>query len=285
MIISASRRTDIPAFYGDWLVKRLQAGFVLVANPYNSKQISRISLQPAEVDCLVLWSKDFRPLLKHIDILKQYSCLFHFTINAYGVEIEPGTAEKQLELMTCLQTLAEEFGKETVIWRYDPIIISQKYNLDFHCRVFEELCSNLANNCRHCVISFLDEYKSVSKKLQLLKLRAPEKWEEDYLAEHFHKIAMDNNLLIKACAERDLSKWQIQPSACIDQSVIEEIIGNKIKCKKTKPERELCNCCYSRDIGRYGTCQHGCVYCYASACSNKSTNNQNFNQEYSEILS
>ena len=156
MIISASRRTDIPAYYSEWFFNRLKAGYVLVRNPMNIHKISKVSLSPKVVDGIVFWTKNPTPMLKRIPELEQYSYYFQFTLNPYGRDVELNVPSKGRVIIPAFRKLSKLIGRERVIWRYDPIIINKKYTIEYHCKYFRILASKLSEYTERCTISFVD---------------------------------------------------------------------------------------------------------------------------------
>ena len=139
MILSVSRRTDVPNYYSDWFIHRIGEGFLYVRNPLNSHQISRIDLSPDVVDCIVFWTKNPANMIEKLESLQDYKYYFQFTLTGYGKEIEPALPDKRTELIPTFIRLSEKIGKEKVIWRYDPILISKRYTADYHLKAFEEI--------------------------------------------------------------------------------------------------------------------------------------------------
>ena len=265
MILSVSRRTDIPAFYSDWFINRLREEVVWVRNPMNYHSISQISLAPNVVDCIVFWSKNPQPMFKYLDeIESKYKFYFQYTINAYEKDLEPNLPSLDERLNNFIY-LAKRYGKERVIWRYDPIIITPKYNLEWHIKRFEYIANKLKDYTTTCVFSFLDVYEK--NKNNLLKL-AIKDITRDLMVEISQKlkpIADKNRIKLKTCSEDiDLIDLEIKRSCCIDPDLISKIINCKIKAVKDKNQRASCGCVESIDIGQYNTCSHGCVYCYAN---------------------
>ena len=166
MIISASRRTDIPAFYADWLVNRLNAGYCLVQNPFNPQQIRRVSLLPENVGGIVLWTKNAAPLLSKIFILDKFPYCLQYTITSYHSDIECGLADKRNIIIPTFLEFAGHIGAERMIWRYDPILITDRYDIKYHITAFSRLCELLEGSTKKCVISFAIAYKSVAKKMR-----------------------------------------------------------------------------------------------------------------------
>ena len=139
MIISASRRTDIPAFYSEWFLNRIKEGFLDVRNPMNNRQVSRLPLSPELVDCIVFWTKNPIPMLPKLDGLRKYCYYFQFTLTGYGRDIETNLPDKRKELIPAFQELSDRIGPERVIWRYDPILVSDRYSAAYHIKAIAEI--------------------------------------------------------------------------------------------------------------------------------------------------
>jgi len=259
MIISASRRTDIPAFYADWFVNRLNAGYCLVKNPYNPNQIRRVSLAPADVSGIVFWTKNATPLLAKMDVLDMYEYYYQYSITPYHSDIERGIANKRTECIPTFIELAKRISPERMIWRYDPIVITQRYDIDYQIKAFARLCELLEGSTHKCVLSFAIAYKSVTKRLQNsghIELTVQEKVQ---LAEMLFSIAQKHGITLCACCElAELSQTGVQPISCVDAAIF------GITAPRDKNQRKGCNCAVSVDIGAYNTCMNGCVYCYAN---------------------
>ena len=141
MIISASRRTDIPAFYAEWFANRVREGFVCVRNPMNAHQVSRVSLDPALVDCIVFWTKNPAPMLEHLDAFAAYPYYFQATLTGYGRDVEGNLPDKHEVLLPAMKELAHRIGPERVVWRYDPILFNEKYTPQYHLRAVREIAN------------------------------------------------------------------------------------------------------------------------------------------------
>lgn len=271
MIISASRRTDIPAFYSDWLLNRLNAGYVLTRNPFNNSQVSKIPLSTDVVDCIVFWTKNPRNMFDKLNILDElgYKYYFQFTLTPYDKTIERGLHDKE-EIIKTFCELSGRLGKEKVLWRYDPIILNDKYDIDYHKRQFEKLCSKLHNKTSSCTISFVDMYA----KLKMDILREINEREMLELCGFIASTAKSCGIQVKSCCEKlDFSMLGVEKAHCIDRNVIEKVCGYSLDIKKDKSQRTDCGCYESIDIGAYNTCRHGCVYCYANYSSISVENN------------
>ena len=265
MIISVSRRTDIPAFYADWFYNRLRAGYVLVRNPMNLHSVSKVRLTADVVDAFVFWTKNPLPMAQRLDELAAYPYYFQFTLTVYGAEIEPGVPDKRRVLLPAFKDLAARLGKKRVIWRYDPIFFSKKYTPEYHLACFEALAAELHNSTERCVISFMDSYRNTKRNAQ--QLGAIEYGSEELydFAGQLAKIAAKYGLKLQTCAESiDLTALGITSSACIDKALLEDICNFKLDVKKDANQRPECCCAASIDIGAYNTCPGCCLYCYAN---------------------
>lgn len=264
MILSASRRTDIPALYSDWFLNRIRAGYVYVPNPMNTHQISRVSLSPEVIDCIVFWSKNPAPLLPRLAELDEYPCYFQFTLNAYGQDLErnlPPIGER----IDTFRRLSETVGPDRVIWRYDPIIISEKYPADYHEEAFQRIAERIGPYTRGCVISFVDTYRKLDRSFKEHGIEEAAESAIHRLALSFSRICLRHGIFLETCAEKiDLEPFGIGHSHCIDRNRIEKILGKPIESEKDKNQREECGCIASVDVGMYNTCTNGCAYCYAN---------------------
>lgn len=270
MILSVSRRTDVPNYYSDWFINRLKEGFLYVRNPMNTHQISRINLSPEVIDCIVFWTKNPANMLGKLEYLQDYAYYFQFTLTGCGRDIEPNLPDKRKELIPAFQKLSEKIGKEKVIWRYDPILLSDKYTADYHLRAFEEIAGNLAGYTEKAVISFVDLYEKTWRNTRGLGIRLATEKGMMGLAAEMARIASKYNLEIESCAEQwDFQKVGIQRGSCIDKKLIERIIGCRLTGQKDKNQRKECGCFESVEVGAYNTCLNGCRYCYANFSDEK----------------
>ena len=265
MILSASRRTDIPAFYAEWFMNRIRDGYVLVRNPMNYHQVSKVSLTPNIIDCIVFWTKNAAPLLKDIDeISDKYTFYFQYTLNGYGNDVERHLPDLNKKINTFRQ-LSSKIGSEKVLWRYDPILLTETYSVDWHINRFAEIAGQLKGCTNTCVFSFIDIYDKVKNNVKDMNIRACYTDEMNIIAEAFAVIARENGMALQTCAEAiNLDKHGIKHGCCIDGELIEKLTGCTLKAKKDKNQREECGCLESIDIGQYNTCKHGCKYCYAN---------------------
>lgn len=286
MIVSASRRTDIPAFYSEWFFHRLKEGYVLTKNPMNPSQISRILLTPDNIECIVFWTKDPLPMLDQLTTLDKlgFSYYFQFTLTPYGRELERNLRDKA-EIISTFKQLSERIGKDRVIWRYDPIILNEILTTDYHIKAFCELARELCGYTQSCIISFVDIYHKLEKKVKEEVLHSISEEQMHQLAKAFHKIGTEYGIEIRSCCEKnDLTEEGISQSSCIDVDLIRSISGRQINPKVDKNQRMGCGCIQSVDIGVYNTCLHGCIYCYANHSEASILSNSRRHDPEAEIL-
>ncbi len=269
MVISASRRTDIPAFYSEWFMNRVREGYLVTRNPMNADQLLRIKLDPDIVDCIVFWTKNPIPMIPRLDELRDYCYYFQFTLTGYGRDIERNLPDKKEKLIPAFQALSRKIGKERVIWRYDPILINDLYTMEYHKSAVTQIAEALNGYTKKCVFSFVDSYTRNSKALQALGVREMTSAQMQEIAVYIRDVAAANGMTAATCAEKiDLDSLGIEHNACIDKALIERLTGGKIKDtkKNTKDsgQRAECKCMLSKEIGTANTCSNGCVYCYAN---------------------
>ena len=262
MILNTGTRTDIPAFFSKWFLNRIEEGFVLSKNPYNH-QIYKYNFNPKNVDCICFCSKNPKPLVKNLDKLSDYRQFWFTTINPYGKDVEVNVVNYK-KVMKTFKELSETLGINCVSWRYDPIFITEKYNLDFHIDKFEEMASELHDFTSDCTISFIDLYQKVLRNFPEAREVTTE--ERLVIGENFARIARQYDMQMKTCVEGTLlDQFGFDSSGCMTQQVLEKAIGNNLKVPKGKYRNRECNCLMGRDIGLYNTCLHGCKYCYANS--------------------
>jgi DNA repair photolyase len=265
VIVSASRRTDIPAHYSQWFFSRINEGFAYAQNPMNPTQIRKIALTPDAVACFVFWTKNPAPMLKELRIIKDFSYYFHFTLTGYGRDIENALPQKS-ELLETFKKLSDVIGAHRVIWRYDPVLLNKTYSVEYHIECFEKTARALNGHTEKVVFSFIDFYKKIKENAERHAMRQITIEEKDLLAKNFSVIARQNNLLIDSCAESiDYCAYGISRGRCIDDRLASKIAGRTLPIPKDKNQRNGCGCAQSVDIGAYNTCVSGCAYCYANS--------------------
>ncbi len=263
MIINVSARTDIPAFYSDWFFKRLEEGYVNYRNPYYGDQIHKVSLLKEDVTCFIFCSKNPKPFIKYIDRLNEYNYLFHYSLTSYSTDIEKNVPKGMDRVNTFIE-LSDKIGKEKLVWRYDPIIITDKYTVEYHCIMFEKLAALLHKHTNRVIISFVDLYKKVAKNMSDINHLITVD-EMKTIGAVFSKISKKYNLIISTCAEEiDFTKYGFSNITCISHNDISSITGNFVYPVEYSNQRKNCKCVKSIDIGQYNTCMHFCKYCYAN---------------------
>jgi hypothetical protein len=273
-IISVSRRTDVPAFYGDWFMARLKEGFVGVVNPFGGQK-HIVSLRPENVTCLVFWSKNFAPFLKNLKTIESLGYRFYFNYTVTGL---PGVFEANVKKQVAIETLkwlSRMYSPRHINWRFDPIIISNICDRKFWLKAFEDLASQFTGLVERCYFSFVTEYQKVKRNLAELEKTHGAKIGDtsiDFkieLANELANIARRYGVEMFSCCGDYLIGEKIKKAHCIDGGIIESMFFPEGLAYTEKPTRKDCGCTESTDIGAYDTCPHGCIYCYAN--SNKPT--------------
>jgi hypothetical protein len=280
MIISASRRTDVPAFYSDWFIKRIEAGHCHVPNPFNPTQVTKVSLRPDDVEAIVFWTRNASPLLPHLrDLqLKGYRSTFLYTVMNNPRVVDPRCPSLK-EALATFKGLSDRIGPERVIWRYDPVVFSNVTNPDFHKNTYETIAKELRGYTSRSIMSIVNLYRKVRKRLTALREEGIELMEcggeaFDELMGFMASVARDNGIALSSCAqERDLTAYGILPGKCIDDGLMREVFGLEVNHTKDPSQRKTCGCVISKDIGMYDTCLYGCVYCYATKSFEKAKEN------------
>ncbi len=266
MILSASRRTDIPAFYADWLLRRFREGWLLVRHPMNPHQLSRVALSPELVDAIVFWTKDPTPMLARLADWEALGIpfLFQFTLTPYGEALEPGVRDKRAIADTFCR-LADKLGPHRVLWRYDPVVLNDSWTVARHEEAFAALCERLKGYTDQCTVSFVDLYAGLRGAQRAGLLRVVEADEMARLAASFAREGGRAAIAVRACCEAmDLRPFGVEPASCIDRKRLEALCGCSLRGGRASGQRPGCGCMDSVDVGAYGTCRHGCVYCYAA---------------------
>ena len=281
MILFASGRTDIVAFYTKWFINRYREGYVDVRNPFYNSLVSRIYLE--DVDLLYFCTKNPLPIIPY---LKEFDkpILFNVTITPYKNDVEVNVPNKSL-IIEGVKKIAEIIGKENVYVRYDPIFLSERYNLNYHIKAFERLCSLLDGVTNHIIISFIDDYKNVRKNMNSLKIIPFTKEDYKEIGVNFSRIASTYNISCQTCFEKeDLVKYGFVKEDCLSKKMVYTLTG-KVYRKGRMRKENLCNCVEMVDIGFYNSCKHLCKYCYANYDEGKVLENfQNHNVNSSLLI-
>ena len=263
MILNTGSRTDIPAFYSDWFLNRIQEGFVMARNPFYPTQVTQFRIEPDLVDIIAFCTKNPTPMLSHMDELSRFLQFWFVTITPYGKEIEPAVPDKE-EICESFRELSMIVGKSCVGWRYDPIFLSDTYTLEYHLQAFEQIASLLEGYTEQAVISFIDLYKKTKRNFPEAKEVA--KKDRLILGEAMIKIASKHGMQLYTCLEgADLAPFGVNTGGCMTKEVLEHAIGEELRVPSgLSSARQGCRCLLGSDIGAYNTCLHFCKYCYAN---------------------
>jgi len=267
VIVSASYRTDIPAFYGRWFLGRLEAGFCRVRNPYGGG-LGEVSLRPGEVDGFVFWTRNLRPLLPELDRVREVApFIVQFTLTGYPRSLESSVIAPE-DAIAQLRELRRRFGPRVAVWRYDPIVLTSELDVAAHRAGFAALAGALAGTVDEVVLSFVHPYRKTRRNLDRAARRHGFAWhdpapeEKRALLGELAVVAAECGLNATLCSQPELAVPGLGEARCIDAGRLSEIAGRPVAAAE-KGNRPGCRCALSRDIGAYDTCPHGCVYCYA----------------------
>ena len=265
-LVSASRRTDIPAFYSDWLMERLRQGSASWSNPY-SGALTTVSLRPSDTAAIVFWTRNFAPMLRHLPELatRGHRFLVYFTLTALPRRYETHVPSPHAAIRQ-MHALAAQVGPDRVCWRYDPILVTEACDRRFHLENFTRLAASLEGATRRCTVSFAQIYGKLRRgfALRQVPLPAVEPGERRELAGELAEIAAARGITLAACCNDDLVGGRVQKARCIDREAIQAIWPDLRIEAAASPTREQCGCSRSQDIGAYDSCPHGCLYCYAT---------------------
>lgn len=284
MIINIGQRTDIPAFYSTWFYNRIQEGFVYVRNPFYPKMVTKYTLNPEVVDLLCFCTKNPKPMLSRIQEIRDYRQFWYVSITPYGKDLEANVPDKH-ELLESFRELSRINGKRKTCWRYDPILIHEKYTISYHQRAFEKICQALEGYTDTCVFSFIQLYAKTKKNFPGVRELTIE--EKKTLAKSLSQIASKYHIRLFSCHAEDsfLEEYDIDTKGCFRKDILEEAVDIKLDLPKNYPyAREGCKCLLSHDIGAYNTCLHRCLYCYATYDHDKVMDNYRKHDPSSPIL-
>lgn len=264
MIVSASYRTDIPAFYADWFARRLAAGHCLVANPYGGKPY-RVDLTPRAAEGFVFWTRNIGPLLPVLPVLGR-PFVVQYTVTGYPRALETSTigAEKAIAQIHAVAAL---YGPRAAVWRYDPILLTDDLTPDWHRRNFTRIAQALKGAVDEVVVSIATAYRKTARNMDRaagrhgFSWRVPEVAEARTLLADLGDRAAEAGMRLTLCAQPEHG---LAEAACIDAARLSDVAGHAVAAR-TKGNRPGCRCAESRDIGAYDSCPHGCAYCYAVA--------------------
>ena len=272
MILNTGGRTDTVQYYSEWLLNRFREGYVLSRNPLFPDIVNRIELNPETIDVVVFCSKDYSPILPRLhEISDRFNCYYHYTITAYGTDIEPRVPSIEDSIRT-LKTLAAQVGPEKIAWRYDPVLLTEKYTIERHLETFDRMARELTPYVDRCIFSFVEMYKKLEVNMpELLPVSEEDKLT---LAENLGAIAQRYSLWLQTCATRtDYEQFGIHRSGCMTTEIFSQAMGIEFKKTPHKGNRLGCACMESRGLGDYNSCPNGCRYCYANKDHEKALQN------------
>lgn len=282
MILNTGSRTDIPAYYSDWFYNRIEAGYVLVRNPYYPTQITRYRLSPDVIDVMVFCTKNPQPMLDRLSLLSAFDTFWFVTITPYGAEIEPLVPPKE-QVIASFRQLSAAVGSNRISWRYDPVFITDTYSVACHIEQFHQMAEALSGYTTQCVVSFIDLYEKTKRNFR--GIRSVTSREQEVLIEAFSQIAKENGLQIHLCCEnKSLVRENVDADGCMSKAVFEKALGCRLDVPKKKAARSECPCLLGADIGAYNTCGHGCLYCYANYDKETVAKNRKLHNALSPLL-
>lgn len=261
-IISASRKTDIPCRHSDWFFERLNEGYIVIQNPDRNDEFYHVSLTPDLVDGIVFWTKNPIPMLDRLNELNDFAYYFQFTITGYDQKLEPNIPDKDTVIIPAFKKLAKLIGPERVIWRYDPIIISDDYNFEYHIERFSHLAESLEGYTEKCIVGFLATYDYVLSSLENIGIQEPNLEQKRKLVKALVEKAREHGIAIESCKlELDFADIGVGYARCVDDYLFEKILGKPLNMDNQRLEA---GCVSSVDIGTCNSCNNGCLYCFAN---------------------
>lgn len=280
MILNVSGRCDIVAFYSSWFLNRYKEGFVDVRNPFNEKLVSRIYFE--DVDLILFCTKNPIPIVKDLKKI-EHPIIFQVTITPYKEDIEPNVPPKS-EVMKAVKEISKIIGRDNLYIRYDPIFLSKKYNIEYHKKAFEKLCSLLDGYVNHIIASFIDDYKNVRKNQNILQMKDFTELDYQEIGTSFSRSAKNHGMSVQTCfEERNLSEYGFDIGECIPHELAFKLTGKTYKNWTARKEKK-CNCVQMVDIGVYNSCRHFCKYCYANFDEEKVLDNMKHHNPKSSLL-
>ena len=283
MIINTGGRTDTVQYYTGWLLNRFNEGFVLSRNPLFPNKVTKYELSPEKVDAVQFCSKNYAPILSRLhEITERFPTYFHYTITAYGKDIEPGVPTIDESIDTLLK-LEKTVGSERIAWRYDPVLLTKNYTISRHLETFEYMAKKLSGHIDRCIFSFVEMYKKLQTNMPEIILMSTD--DMDKIAEGLGKIAAKYNISIQTCGTNgDFTRYGINKSGCMTLEIMGKANNLEFKNLRHKGMRQGCHCIESRDIGAYDTCMNGCKYCYANKNPQKAFDNYKYHNPKSPLL-
>lgn len=281
MILNTGGRTDTVNYFSEWLLNRFAAGYVYSRNPFHPDVVNRIDLNPRTIDVVEFCSKNYRPILSRLhEITERFNCHFHYTITAYDKDIEPNVPGIDESIET-LRDLSAQVGKEKIIWRYDPVLLTGKYTIERHLATFDYMARRIAPYVSRCLFSFVVWYK----KLHLPELQPISGQQKELIAKGLGEMAAKHHLYIQTCGTKEsYEQYGIHHSGCMTRAVYEHSLGLHFKKVAERGNRPGCRCMESRGLGDYNTCLNGCRYCYANYDHEKAWENYRLHDPESPLM-
>ena len=268
-------------YFSEWLLNRFAAGYAYSRNPFHPDVVNRIDLNPETIDVVEFCSKNYRPILSRLhEITERFNCHFHYTITAYDKDIEPNVPGIDESIET-LRDLSAQVGKEKIIWRYDPVLLTGKYTIERHFATFDYMTGRIAPYVSRCVFSFVVWYK----KLHLPELQPISGQQKELIAKGLGEMAAKRHLYIQTCGTKEsYEQYGIHHSGCMTRAVYEHSLGLHFKKVAERGNRPGCRCMESRGLGDYNTCLNGCRYCYANYDHEKARENYRLHDPESPLM-
>lgn len=283
MILNTGGRTDTVQYYSEWLLNRFREGYVLSRNPLFPNVINRIELSPDTIDVVVFCSKDYAPILDRLhEISDRFKCYYHYTITAYDTDIEPNVPSIEQSVET-LKQLSAQVGKEKVAWRYDPVLLTEKYTIEKHFETFDYMARELSPYVDRCIFSFVEMYKKLAVNMPELQPISDDN--KLLLVKGLGAIAKQYGLYLQTCAAKDdYLQFGVHHSGCMTTEIFSRALGLNFKHQAHKGNRIGCACMESRGLGDYNSCPNGCRYCYANKDHAKAAENYRRHDPKSPLL-
>lgn len=283
MILNTGGRTDTVQYYSEWLLNRFREGYVLSRNPLFPNVINRIELSPDTIDVVVFCSKDYAPILDRLhEISERFKCYYHYTITAYDTDIEPNVPSIEQSVET-LKQLSAQVGKEKVAWRYDPVLLTEKYTIEKHFETFDYMARELSPYVDRCIFSFVEMYKKLA--VNMPELQPISNDNKLLLVKGLGAIAKQYGLYLQTCAAKDdYLQFGVHHSGCMTTEIFSRALGLNFKHQAHKGNRIGCACMESRGLGDYNSCPNGCRYCYANKDHAKAAENYRRHDPKSPLL-
>lgn len=283
MILNTGGRTDTVQYYSEWLLNRFREGYVLSRNPLFPNVINRIELSPDTIDVVVFCSKDYAPILDRLhEISDRFKCYYHYTITAYDTDIEPNVPSIEQSVET-LKQLSAQVGKEKVAWRYDPVLLTEKYTIEKHFETFDYMARELSPYVDRCIFSFVEMYKKLA--VNMPELQPISNDNKLLLVKGLGAIAKQYGLYLQTCASKDdYLQFGVHHSGCMTTEIFSRALGLNFKHQAHKGNRIGCACMESRGLGDYNSCPNGCRYCYANKDHAKAAENYRRHNPKSPLL-